>query len=160
MNAPLVDMDEHLSFDNVVNGAMIERYAMPAVVVAALRQAGKHAVMKLLTMIESDKFDKLPIDKQLQIINLALDRAYGRSETASSSLSVIQRAGGLKPQTDATMSTQLKAIEERMQSRQQRLPEMRRAQRAIDNQAVQAEYADNADRVVQIRQRMTERKSA
>lgn len=134
MEYPVVNMDEHLSFDNVVNAAMVERYAMPAVVVAALRQAGKTVTMKLLALVESSKFDSLPIETQMRVIEFVFNRAYGKAETATASLNIIQRNGGLQ-QADATMANQLKEIEQRMASREQKFPEMQRAQKAIEAKA-------------------------
>ena len=60
------------------------RYQMPPVVLAALRQAGQKAVMRLLKMVTDDKvFESLSPKDQLKVIEAVMDRAYGRSETAT-----------------------------------------------------------------------------
>lgn len=72
--------DEAVSFAGVEN-VLAERYAAPAVVVAALKRAGKIAAFRLLAMLEDERFADLPVKTQLEVLNLALDRAYGKIDS-------------------------------------------------------------------------------
>jgi hypothetical protein len=125
-NAPLVQMGE-TDPDALVTAAMRERYAMPAVVVAALKQSGKRLAVKMMALIESEKFDRLPIDTQLRVTEFVYDRAFGKAESASSSLAlqhrIEQAAGG--PQDAFTNGKRLKELEGRIQ-----FPEMRKVKSA------------------------------
>jgi len=125
-NAPLVRMGE-TDPDALVTAAMRERYAMPAVVVAALKQSGKRLAVKLMTLIESDDFDRLPIDTQLKITEFVFDRAFGKSESASSSLALQHRIRKDTGEIGDSISNskRLKELDNRVQ-----FPEMRKIKSA------------------------------
>jgi hypothetical protein len=72
--------DEAVNFNGADN-VLAERYAAPAVVVAALKRAGKIAAFRLLAMLEDERFADLPVKTQLEVLNLALDRAYGKIDS-------------------------------------------------------------------------------
>lgn len=121
----VVDM-EHLSFADSLSVASQERFAMPPVVVAALRQAASKATIRLLRMMEDDEaFEKLTHKEKMDVIDRVMDRAYGRSETASSSLQLLAKAGQLNGGGGNDQGQELDAIEERMSKRNQNFPEMR-----------------------------------
>lgn len=82
-NPNVVDM-ENFDLDESLEELAKRRYAMPPVVIAALRQAGNKATARLLKMVEDDSiFDKLAPKDQLRLIEVVMDRAYGKSETAA-----------------------------------------------------------------------------
>lgn len=60
-----------------------ERYSIPAITVSALKRAGNIAAFRLLGIIEDDRFSDLPVKTQLEVIETALDRAFGKSENAT-----------------------------------------------------------------------------
>ena len=122
-NTTIVRMDE-TDPDSIITAAMAERYAMPAVVVAAMKQAGKHISIKLLKLVESEKFDTLPINTQLRLAEFIFDRAFGKAESAAVSIALSHK---INPQTAQTSdaSTRLRAIEQRRQ-----FPEMRKTRSA------------------------------
>lgn len=110
--------------DSIITAAMAERYAMPAVVVAAMKQAGKHIAIKLLKLVEDDKFDDLPVSTQLRLAEFIFDRAFGKAESAAVSIALSHK---INPQVhqSSDSSTRLRAIEQRMQ-----FPEMRKTRSA------------------------------
>jgi len=110
--------------DSIITAAMAERYAMPAVVVAAMKQAGKHISIKLLKLVESEKFDSLPINTQLRLAEFIFDRAFGKAESAAVSIALNHK---MNPQiaTSSDSSSRLRAIESRRQ-----FPEMRKTRSA------------------------------
>ena len=81
----VVDMT-HFNLDDAMDVASRERFAMPPVVIAAFRQTAQKGLLKILKLVESDKFEKLKVVDQLAVMSLVLDRAYGKSETATSSM--------------------------------------------------------------------------
>lgn len=122
-----IDMDEHFgSFSDSVSVLSQERFAMPPVVVAALRQAGKMATLRMLQIMQDDKkFNALKPTEQMKLMEMVMDRAYGRAETASSSLNLLARTGQLQGTENTTHSAQLAEIEKRMEERAVKYPEMR-----------------------------------
>ncbi len=122
-NTTIVRMDE-TDPDSIITAAMAERYAMPAVVVAAMKQAGKHISIKLLKLVESEKFDTLPINTQLRLAEFIFDRAFGKAESAAVSIALNHK---INPQitTSSDSSSRLRAIESRRQ-----FPEMRKTRSA------------------------------
>jgi hypothetical protein len=122
---PIVDLSEHGTFDDAVSIAMNERFSMPLVVVAALRQAGKKVTLRLLEMVQDDaQFDKMTPAEKMKLAELVLDRAYGRTETASSSMKTAHQTG----QTTASdHGRQLEEIEARMEEKAIKYPELRKA---------------------------------
>ena len=122
-DSPIVRMDQ-IDPDSIITAAMAERYAMPAVVVAAMKQAGKHISIKLLQLVESEKFDKLPISTQIKLAEFIFDRAFGKAESAAVSIALNHK---INPQItqSSDASTRLRAIEQRRQ-----FPEMRKTRSA------------------------------
>ena len=122
-DSPIVRMDQ-IDPDSIITAAMAERYAMPAVVVAAMKQAGKHISIKLLQLVESDKFDSLPISTQIKLAEFIFDRAFGKAESAAVSIALNHK---INPQItqSSDASTRLRAIEQRRQ-----FPEMRKTRSA------------------------------
>ncbi len=122
-DSPIVRMDQ-IDPDSIITAAMAERYAMPAVVVAAMKQAGKHISIKLLQLVESEKFDRLPISTQIKLAEFIFDRAFGKAESAAVSIALNHK---INPQIaqSSDASTRLRAIEQRRQ-----FPEMRKTRSA------------------------------
>ena len=119
----IVRMDQ-IDPDSIITAAMAERYAMPAVVVAAMKQAGKHISIKLLQLVEGDKFDTLPVSTQIKLAEFIFDRAFGKAESAAVSIALNHK---INPQIaqSSDASTRLRAIEQRRQ-----FPEMRKTRSA------------------------------
>ena len=64
--------------------ARAKRYEQDVYAMRNLREAGRRASMKLLNMVENQAiWDVLSDRVKIQLITLALDRAYGRVETVS-----------------------------------------------------------------------------
>jgi len=122
-DSTIVRMDQ-TDPDSIITAAMAERYAMPAVVVAAMKQAGKHISIKLLKLVEDEKFDSLPVATQLRLAEFIFDRAFGKAESAAVSTALSHK---INPQIAANSdaSSRLRAIEQRRQ-----FPEMRRTRSA------------------------------
>jgi len=110
--------------DSIITAAMVERYAMPAVAVAAMKQAGKHISIKLLQLVESEKFDNLPVSTQIKLAEFIFDRAFGKAESAAVSIALNHK---INPQItqSSDASTRLRAIEQRRQ-----FPEMKKTRSA------------------------------
>jgi len=100
--------------DSIITAAMAERYAMPAVVVAAMKQAGKHLSIKMLKLVESDKFDKLPVATQLKVAEFVFDRAFGKSDSAAIALALSHRVNPSPTLQDKTASSRLRTIEQKL----------------------------------------------
>lgn len=112
MENQVVNMD-HFNVDAQLEELAKRRYAMPPAAIAALRQAGQAAAGRLLKMVTDEKtFTSLAPKDQLALLNLVLDRAYGRAETASSNDLANQRMNG-KEGNEADHAKQLEAIEAR-----------------------------------------------
>lgn len=121
----VVDMREHFDVDATLEAIAKERFAMQPAVIAALRQAAAKSAQKLLNLVSSDDFGKLPVDKQVRVFELVFDRAYGKAETASSSMVAMHKTGNVSTTTDH--SRDLDRIEQRMQQRSIRYPELSKA---------------------------------
>jgi len=100
--------------DSIITAAMAERYAMPAVVVAAMKQAGKHLSIKMLKLVESDKFDKLPVATQLKVAEFVFDRAFGKSDRAAIAMALSHRVNPSPTLQDKTASSRLRTIEQKL----------------------------------------------
>ena len=122
-DSTIVRMDQ-IDPDSIITAAMAERYAMPAVVVAAMKQAGKHISIKLLKLVESDKFDTLTVATQIRLAEFIFDRAFGKADSAAVSIALNHK---INPQItqSSDASTRLRAIEQRRQ-----FPEMRKTRSA------------------------------
>lgn len=122
MTAQVIDMDKHFDVDAQLEELSRKRFAMPPVVIAALRQAALKGTHRLLQMIEDDAiFGKMRPQDQLRVIELVMDRAYGKAETASSSALTHAKAdaltGNAGKKNDHT--AQLEAIAARAARRKQ-----------------------------------------
>ena len=140
---PVVKMEgEFLDPDALMHAAMQERYAVPAVVVAALKQSGKKVAIKMMKLIESDRFDKLPIQTQLNIAEFVFDRAFGKAESASVSMALnhkISNNGG-NPEHEAN-GRRIRELEQRVV-----FPELARTKtaRAIAGEVTPSETSGDA----------------
>lgn len=126
----VINMPEHFDVDATLDALATERFSMPPAVIAAFRQAAMKGAAKLLTMIESDGFDKLKTQDQLKILEMTFDRAYGKSETASSSLATLHKTGQLE--TSTGHGDALDQIEARAKSRDRKFPELTKARVATE----------------------------
>jgi hypothetical protein len=71
------------------------RYVPDSYAAKNLREAGRRASMKLLQMVENESiWESLPDRVKVQVITMALDRAYGRVETLTSDLKVAEPEDG------------------------------------------------------------------
>ena len=122
-DSTIVRMDQ-TDPDSIITAAMAERYAMPAVVVAAMKQAGKHISIKLLKLVEDEKFDSLPVETQLKLASFIFDRAFGKAESAAVSIALSHKINP-KITANSDASSRLRAIEQRRQ-----FPEMKRTRSA------------------------------
>jgi len=137
MNTPVINMAEHFDVDATLEAVTRERFAMPPAVIAAFRQSAMKSVGHLLTLVEDTKrFEKLKITDQLKIMEMVFDRAYGRSETASTSMTALHKTGQLE--VGSNHGKQLETIEQRMKLRDRQFPELKRA-----HQARRRELSDN-----------------
>ena len=111
-----------MSGNELMTAVMRERYAMPTAVVAALRQTGKLLTLKMLRLVASEKFDKLPVSTQLAVFNSIMDRAFGKGDSALAALALQEKMGALTPEKaeGGDAAKQLEDIEARME-----FPEMR-----------------------------------
>lgn len=113
MNTQVIDM-AHFDVDEAMEELSRKRYSMPPAVIAALRQAGALATQRLLQMVaDEDTFGKLNATQQMRLIELVLDRAYGKSETAASN-ELAQAKLGNGGETDH--AKELEEIEKRARS--------------------------------------------
>jgi len=138
-DSTIVRMDQ-TDPDSIITAAMAERYAMPAVVVAAMKQAGKHISIKLLKLVEDEKFDSLPVATQLRLAEFIFDRAFGKAESAAVSIALSHK---INPQItqNSDASSRLRAIEQRRQ-----FPEMKRT-RSASKETDSAANDTHSDRV-------------
>lgn len=121
MNQQIIDM-ENFDLDESLEELAKKRYAMPPVVVAALRQAGLHATKRLLNMVsDEDAFEALSAKDQLRLIELIMDRAYGRSETASGNDAAVAKLGENTGRT-SDHAQQLDQLRERELKARRRTP--------------------------------------
>lgn len=147
-----IDMD-NFDVDATLEELSRKRYSMPPVVIAALRQAGQKATQRLLAMIEDDKiFNKLTPNNQLRVIEAALDRAYGKSETAASNELAMSRLSD-DPKKQGDHAKQLDEIQKRAQlhansgSPRRRLPNMSGADllRQLDKTSPSGPYPEDGE---------------
>lgn len=145
MNMPTVNMD-NFNIDEELENAFNQRFAMPPIAIAAFRQAALKGAVKLMQMVESEAFDKMPTKDKIDILNLIFDRAYGKSETASNSAITAMKTG--QGQNNSDHGKQLTAISERMAKRQRALPEL--AAKAVTTAADTAHDFDVAHRQARV----------
>lgn len=105
-----IDMSTHFDVDKALEDLAKARFSMPPVVVAAFRQAAQISAMKLLTMVADPKFDKLSVNAKLRIMDMIFDRAYGKSETASTAALAEHKTGGGEQRDKGKHAEQLDAI--------------------------------------------------
>ena len=113
MNTNVVIDQSNFDVDEALEKLAAQRFSMPPHVVAAFKQAGALAVAKLLKMMQREDFDKLPIKDQMLVFNLIFDRAYGKSETASTSELTNHKIGAASTERSQDHRSQLDAIEQR-----------------------------------------------
>ncbi len=106
---PIVSFET--SADKMINAAMRERYSTPAVVVAAMKQAGKHMSLKLLRLIESDKFDTLPVTTQLRVAEFVFDRAFGKADSSVQAMALSTKISGADSATNSGNSKRIRELE-------------------------------------------------
>lgn len=111
-----IDMSTHFDVDKALEDLAKARFSMPPVVVAAFRQAAQISAMKLLTMVADPKFDKLSVAARLKIMDMIFDRAYGKSETASTAALAEHKTGGGEQRDKGKHAEQLDAIASRAAS--------------------------------------------
>ena len=113
----VVDMT-NFDMDSEMDELIRKRYSMPPHVIAALKQAGQLAAMRLLQLVGDDKkFDKLRPTDQLKVMEMIFDRAYGKSESASSNELASLRIGDANGGDKSDHAKQLEAIEARAAKR-------------------------------------------
>lgn len=105
-----IDMSTHFDVDKALDDLAKARFSMPPVVVAAFRQAAQISAMKLLTMVADPRFDKLSVNAKLKIMDMIFDRAYGKSETASTAALAEHKTGGGEQRDKGKHAEQLDAI--------------------------------------------------
>lgn len=151
-NEQTIDMD-NFDVDATLEELSRKRYSMPPVVIAALRQAGQKATQRLLKMVEDDKiFEKLSPNNQLRVIEAALDRAYGKSETAASNELAMSRLSD-DPKKQGDHAKQLDEIQKRAQlhgnagAPRKRLPNMSGADllRSLDRTSPSGPYPEDGE---------------
>lgn len=109
----VIDMTTNFDVDEALEELTKARFSMPPAVIAAFRQAAQLSAMKLLNMIADDKFDKLSVNNKLKIMDMIFDRAYGKSETASSASLAAHKTGELDNKDKGKHAEQLDKIAER-----------------------------------------------
>lgn len=114
-----VDMATHFDASAEAEKLLNARFAMQPVVVAAFRQAAQLAAARLLSIMSDDsKFNKLSPKDQAKFMELIFDRAYGKSETASTSTLTDLKTG--QGANHADHGNELRAIEARAMERARR----------------------------------------
>lgn len=88
-----------------------QRYSIPPLVVAALKESGKIAAFRLLETLNSERFSELPVATQMRVIELALDKAYGKSEGSGAFLAAQARNPEAANSQNLTLGKQLDRIE-------------------------------------------------
>lgn len=144
MAETVIDMQQHFDIDATMDALATERFSMPPVVIAAFRQAAMKGAQKLNEMISSDKFDGLKTQDQLKILEMAFERAYGKSETASSSLQTLHKTGQLSSDNDHGKA--LDQIEARAKSKDRKFPELAKARVATARPERRPTFAAGAPR--------------
>ena len=109
----VIDMATNFDVDEALEELTKARFSMPPAVIAAFRQAAQLSAMKLLNMIADEKFDKLSVANKLKIMDMIFDRAYGKSETASSASLAAHKTGELDNKDKGKHAEQLDKIAER-----------------------------------------------
>lgn len=149
MTDQVINMSEHFDVEASLEAAVNERFAMPAPVIAAFRQAAMQTAQHLLNTVSSPDFSKLPIKDQIKVMELVFDRAYGKSETASSSMLALSKTGQLDSNGDH--GKQLEEISARMDRTDRKFPELKKAratrQVALASQPSQSDTQERADRL-------------
>lgn len=70
--------------DEIHRAAIQHRYAMDSVSQKLLKETGRRAAMRLFAMLgDDDKWDKVGPRNQIALMELALNRAFGRVETVT-----------------------------------------------------------------------------
>lgn len=136
----IVDMSENFSIDTAMDELVRRRFAMSPVAIAAFRQAAAIGVKRLLFMVADDAtFNKMSTSDKLKTLEMVFDRAYGKTETASTSELTNFRTGQGKDD-GKDHAQQLDAIHQRMMQQQTKLtsdksifPELRSKRAARDN---------------------------
>lgn len=118
-NGVVVDMSAHFDVDDQMEELARKRFSMQPAVIAAFRQAAAKGAQRLLELVDDDeKFDKLRTREKVEILNMIFDRAYGRSETASSYDLANFKTGELSSsRSKSTHAAQLSALEARMKEK-------------------------------------------
>jgi len=133
---PIVSFET--SADKMINAAMRERYSTPAVVVAAMKQAGKHMSLKLLRLIESEKFDELPVNTQLRVAEFVFDRAFGKADSSVQAMALSTKISGANSLADSGNSKRIRELEGKIV-----FPEMSKARPAA--RAIAEDRTPNGD---------------
>ncbi len=119
---------ESFDVDSTLEAVAKERFAMQPPVIAAFRQAAMKGASRLLNLVNNNEaFDKLKPQEQLKVLEMVFDRAYGKSETASSSMTAMHKTGNA---TGGDHGKQLDQMEERMTRRNKNYPELNKARQA------------------------------
>lgn len=102
----------YLDHAKVLEELATARFSMPPAVIIAFRAAAKKGAERLLDLVEDDaKFSKLRPQDQFKLIEMIFDRAYGRSETASTSALTAMKTG--QNGNSTSHQSQLEAIHKR-----------------------------------------------
>lgn len=125
---PVVRMDQHFDVDATLEAVAKERFAMPPPVIAAFRQAAMGGAGHLLNLInDKENFSKLKVQDQLRVLEMVFDRAYGKSETASTSMTALHKTG---QGNSSDHGKQLDQMEQRMKKRNSNFPELKSSRSA------------------------------
>lgn len=113
--------------DEIQRKAVHYRYAMDNVSQKLLKETGRRAAMRLFEMMDNtEKWDSIGPRNQLSLIELALNRAFGRTETVS----VDEKIGSDKETVAGALPSYLKSLAGSLD-----LPELRGAKAAkVDGQ--------------------------
>ena len=99
-----------------------KRYEQDVYAARNLREAGRRASMKLLNLLDNEAlWESLPDRVKVQVITVALDRAYGRVET----LTAEEKAAGPGDETVGALPSRLRELAGSLA-----LPELAKAKRA------------------------------
>jgi hypothetical protein len=118
----LVKLEVDPATESAPAGMRGRRYEQDVYAARNIREAGRRASMKLLNMLDNEAiWESLPDRVKVQVITAALDRAYGRVETATAE----EKAAAVGEEPVGALPAHLRALASSLL-----LPEMAKAKRA------------------------------
>ena len=113
-NNVTIDMSTNFDVDEALDKLAHERFSMPPAVIAAFRQAAQVSALRLLSLVsDEEKFNRMSTNSKLKVMDMIFDRAYGKSETASTAAVAAYKTGQGDSADKGKHADQLDKIAER-----------------------------------------------